>query len=428
MNTILRRFDPFSGDAMPYRTVVRWTSVLLLATLGSCNGLKRPDQSRRPEDSRRESWGVLRLALHRFEKDFREIAAATSKEVLRESLSQEDRQRVESWRSRITQECKTAIRRDDPVGGLLDVWMLCRRARDYFQSGETVAVLGEESQLIVLDAAKRTHNGIERIARDYLTEEGFRRMSQMVAEYADRKPISGTFADEPSFSVTDLGKAFLRDGWDFVTVPLRPIDEMFRGVGSLVTWQRTVNGLTDVIDELPRKARKAGEVLLDRVDKSHPKLQSTVVELRQTAEVIERTLAGVPEAAGALKAAAEAIARAKKEIGTLWSTPDGRGESASSPSKEPFNFQEVTDSAKAVTQIVVELRGLMQEFRDMSETKPLSAGMDAFETGFGRIAKEMKGVVTHTCKWGVLLMALLFVLLLLYRAVTNRFRAARPSP
>lgn len=428
MITILRRFVPFSRDAMPYRTGFRWTSVLLLATLGGCNGLHPSDQSRRPEDNRHESRGVLRLALHQFENDFREIAVATSKRVLREPMSEEHRQLVETWRSRIIHECNTAIIRDNPEQGLLDVWMLCRRARDYFQSGETVAVLGEESQLIVLDAAERTHNGIERIARDYLTEEGFRRMSQMVAEYADRKPISGTFADEPSFSVTDPGKDFLSDVWDFVTVPLRPFDELLRVVGSLPDMQRTVARFSDVIDEFPRKARKAGEVLLDRVDKSHPKLHSTVVEVRQTAEVIERTLAGVPEAAGALKAAAEAIARAKKEIGTLWSTPDGRGESASSPSKEPFNFQEVTDSAKAVTQMVAELRGLMQEVRDMSETKPLSAGMDAFETRFDRIGKEMKGVLTHAGKWGVLLMALLFVLLLLYRAVTNRSRAAHPSP
>ena len=199
MHAILRQFDLVIGDTMPYRTVVRWMSVLLLATLGGCNGLHRTDQSRRPEDSLRDARGALRIALHQFANDFRRLAAATSKEVLREPMSEEYRQLVESWRSRITQECNTAIRRDDPVRGLLDVWMLSRRALNYFETGESTNVL-EESQPIVLNAARRVHDRAEAIAAFYLNEKVFHKMRKNVAEGANANPIRSTFPDEPSFS------------------------------------------------------------------------------------------------------------------------------------------------------------------------------------------------------------------------------------
>ena len=168
-----------------------------------------------------------------------------------------------------------------------------------------------------------------------------------------------------------------------------------------------------MLEETPRKMREEAEALLDHVDESQPELQKTLALVRDTAQSIEDTVAGVPEAAQALEAAGEAIGRAKKEIGTLWSTPDGRGESAPPESREPFSLQQVTDSAEAVTETVGELGELVRDLRDFPEPGPLSGGMGAIGTALDSIASEARGFVSHAALLAALLMGLLFVLMLL---------------
>lgn len=88
----------------------------------------------------------------------------------------------------------------------------------------------------------------------------------------------------------------------------------------------------------------------------------------------------------------------------------------------------MTESAEAWTQAVAELRRLVQEFRNLSESDWLVGETNAIDARVDMIAREIRRAVTHTGLWAVLLLGLLFALMLIYRAITNRFRAARSTP
>ena len=464
MNTTFRRFHPFTGDSMPCRSTLAWGSVLLLGALAGCSGPHTTTDKRTYDGLSRQSTALLREALDGFDDFVKHTADRTVIDLGQKIPSKEHRERIGSWRKRFIEECRTATEQDDPVTGLLDVWMLSRRALNHFESDESRAVLGEQGP-IVLQAAKRVYDRIERIARRYLTEAAFGRMSQAVAEYAGTHPIPGTFADERSFSATHAGEAFLRGVWALLRAPLRTADELLQIPFALPGLVQGLDRASDVVEGFPKEARKQLEYLADDlegretvrkavdsferfskisesltqalgeepktaeegaegVDRLPPEWRATVVEVRETAQSIEHTVERVPKTAEALEALAEAIGRAAKEIGqaakeigTLRSTPDGRGEPAPPESKEPFRFQDATESAEAWTQTAAQSRGLVQEFRNLMES-------DSFDG----IGKKMRGVITHAALWVVLLMALLFVLMLLYRGITNRRRPARSAP
>lgn len=448
MNTTLRRFHPFSRDAMPYRSTLAWRSILLLGTLVGCSS----PSGRQP----------LHKELFRFADHFQRTAARTAMEVqgkeYQDRVDVEWLRIVELWRSRFVQECNTAISRDNPVRGLLDVWMLSRRALDYFETKESTAFLGE-SQPIVQNAARRVHDRVESIAAFYLKQQVFDDMRKKVTERANADPMRSTFPDEPSFSDTEQGKKTLEVLLGLVEIPVRVVGELLQAPFSAVGLPRGLERASDVVEDFPKEAREQLQVLADdlegretvrkavdsferfskssewltqalgdkpetaeesteEVDRSQPVSGATLGEVRETAQSIERTAAGVPKAAEALTALAEAIGQAAKDIGALRSTPEDRGESAPPESKEPFNFQQMTDSAEAWTQTAAEWRGLVRDLRDFLGPYPLSGGMGA----------EIRCVITHAALWAILLMALPFVLMLLYRGITNRFLTIRSTP
>ena len=71
--------------------------------------------------------------------------------------------------------------------------------------------------------------------------------------------------------------------------------------------------------------------------------------------------------------------------------------------------------------------GALGDVREFLEPTPLSAGMDTIGARFDRMARQIKDVLTHAAVRAALLMGLLFVLMLLYRAITNRFLTLRSA-
>lgn len=413
MNAIPRRFDVFSGDATPYRSALVWAIILLFGALPGCDTPGRGEP--------------LRRALLGFSDYSQKTAERTVMRVKGELEENEPRDRVDSWQSRIIEECNRATSRDNPVQGLFDVWMLCRRLLDYFNTGESAAVLGE-TQTIVADAARRVHDRIEAIAAYHLGEEAFQKMKEDVTKHAREDPIRGTFPEEPPFSDTDLGKPAWEMLSELFSMPLRVVEGMLESVDPTSGLAGAVDRFGEVVDEMPRNVREEAKILFDQFDKSQPELQKALGLVRDTAQSVEGTVAGVPEAAWALEATADAIGRTTQEIVDLWATSDGPAGPASSDEQERFRLQEVTESAEAWTRTAEEFRGLMGDFRQLLQLKPPYDGIDAVGTGFERMGKEIRGITTHACTWAVALMGLLFVLMLLYRGITNRFLTPRSVP
>ena len=130
MNTILRRFDPFSREAMPYRSTLAWGSILLLGALVGCASRQEGDRLRRE---------LFRFADY-FDRTLeRTVIEVQEKEDQREVPEKEDQRGVDTrhsdivefWRSRFVEECNTAINRENPQQGLLYVWILSRRVQNF---------------------------------------------------------------------------------------------------------------------------------------------------------------------------------------------------------------------------------------------------------------------------------------------------------
>lgn len=476
MITILRPFDPFSRDAMPYRTTLAWGSILLLGALTGCTSTREGDRLRRE---------LFRFAEY-FDRTVQRMAIEVQENEPQREVAAQHLDIVEFWQSRFVQECNTAISHDNPQQGLLYVWMLSRRVQNFLEADESTRFLGE-SRPIVLKTARRVQERAEGIAAAYLKEREFRKMKTVVSKLANDFPFKSAWLEDLSlehdiFSNTKDGEDVLATLLEWAMKPIWHVGEMLQDPFSTEGLYPGLERATNVLEDFPKEAchqlvgladeleknptvRKVAdsferfsksaelvtkaltpktgtaEELPKGVDRSQPDLGETVVDVRKAVQSIERTVEGVPKSAEALQASAEAfgqaardigqaakdIGQAKKEIGTLWSTPHRRSEGVSSQSKEPFTLQEVTDSADAVTQTVVEIRGLVRDLREVAETKPAFAWMEALDAVLNRIGKTMKGVVTYAGICGLVLMGLLFAFMLIYRAITKRFLLARSA-
>jgi hypothetical protein len=254
-------------------------------------------------------------------------------------------------------------------------------------------------------------------------------------------------------------------------------------VASMKQFSDTSARFTQVVDDMPRKVRDEAEVLLRTVDESQPHMQTTLREaqktakdvqvasqdIRETVGGVERIVADVHESAVALEQAADAVTVTAKEVlkfvpasmkdetgQIIGRQPDGRGAQpavssvplighpdtsvafSTAKTGEPvagpapastappqdrdtrFSFQAVTESASALGNTTVELRGLLTDLRAFLDTKSLSRESDALTAGF-------EGLVDHVARRLVLLLLLSFALALIYAFVRARLqRSSRP--
>jgi hypothetical protein len=298
-------------------------------------------------------------------------------EIERRTGQQEHRRAAALWRVRMGEQCRSYVNQDDPREAMVDLWTLCQRQVDYFSVGEGKTLFGEH-QPIALTAAKEIYSAIEKIARSYVPEDEFDAAVTRVVEYARENPMQGQFGGEPHQRLSDEPEIQSKLA-EMAALPLAPLTAL-RGVGktpdsvrdvsrsmdrftdvvedlpSSTRWQAqllamnleelpTVSNASasfkeladssaqfvEVVDAMPEKVREQTEAVLDRMDKSHPELRSTLDETQKTLELVrttnhdvketvieaEKTVAGVGEAAAALEDLANAVTITVQEIQKL---------------------------------------------------------------------------------------------------------------
>src|SRR5690606_28997976 len=166
-------------------------------------------------------------------------------------------------------------------------------------------------------------------------------------------------------------------------------------------------------DEISRR-EEALLPLLDRVD--------TVLETVRTVNAdIQGTLSQVNGVQESLRQASDAV----RQAGVAWEDTVNAVErtantlmadDGSSPPSEPVTFAEISRSIDQLQKTAVELRLLLNEFNTASDSGTLGQGIAA---SVNELEHAMTGVVNLITIRVILVIALLFVAMVLYRLLTT---------
>ena len=461
-----------------------WLGMLLLAVGGCQTGggsELKPELASIPEMITRDKRQELVPILRRFSRYFASEVSDSAARIERKSTQRDVRRATLIWRLKLIPGMEDLLASDDPFAILLDAWALCVRMSQYLQEGEGKDLFGEQQKLAV-ETAQRLQTRIEEIARNYVAENNWDKLSKQIEAYAKQNPIHGVFAfeapvpfskAEPGRSVAELvlgaplrAAQKVGEGLD-PTLRLSQSVDRFRDLmeeyPALLRWQMQLTllelddipeiqtllrgienvsqssvRLTRVAEELPERLRKESEQLLDDFDARQPELRTTLDKLQQTAEGLQGALDQATRAGQAWEQTADAATQTIRQVqqfrqqdsqsapaGTT-SAPASRGAPTTNVSAEtgpPFDINDYTRSAEAMTAAASELRSLLSEVRDFVKGETTEQSLKRInaltDTTLGQTAGQAREVIDHAAWRGAELVALIFVLLVGYRLWTR---------
>ena len=83
---------------------------------------------------------------------FQATVEQAAMDLERKSSTREHRRETALWRVKSVSQCREAADQNDPWEALVDVWTLCRRMLDYFETGTGKTKFGENQGLAVAAA------------------------------------------------------------------------------------------------------------------------------------------------------------------------------------------------------------------------------------------------------------------------------------
>jgi hypothetical protein len=474
MTTIFRPFDTASGRYGFCLDIRRAIGALLLCVLVGCGAPQTTNMETAVDVVSADTQAQLREDLNRFSGFWHSTVDQASMQIERQAASEEIRRRAILWPLRMGAQYRSAADERDSREALLDVWSFCERMLDYFQTGAGQSMFGP-GQTVAVTAATRVLEEIERIARQHISADQFDQVRQGVIAYADQHPMQGEFSERPAQELGDApaGQKLLAGIAGVPLAPIRALTGVGRTPESIHEVSASVDRFTDVFEGFPYNARRQLQLLLMSVEESQSEVRATLVEARQTIEQIQvatqdvanlntaagETVVEVREASAALESAAEAVAVTAKEImkfvpatmkdetGQIvgrqpspvaaGGPPPERPEAPNSTEpqsfdeRSTFSFQAVTASAEALGETTEKLQGLLAELRELLASGSISDEMDGVNTQLGQTLDLTSGrveyLIDHAAWRAAQLVALLFVLLLVYRLLTVRAVRAKAA-
>ncbi|UCG34215.1 MAG: hypothetical protein JSU68_06180 [Phycisphaerales bacterium] len=469
-----------------------WLLTPWLALLLGCEAPRPTEKAQGAEAVPADAQADLREGLGEFVAFFQDTIEQAAVRIARETPVRQQQRAAAMWRVRSGRLVRSAADQADAREALLDLWVLSVRMHRFLEGEEGQQVFGEYQtvavdaserirsriaqvarQYVPEDLFGKTQENVERYAVAH----------PMSGDYAD--PAAGDFSD------ADAGQQVVNLLVGVPLAPFTTLTKMRKGADSVSDLSGTADRFTDVVQDLPadlrwqlqllalsleetqtvsslranltqisdssarfasaaeqmpERVREEAEILLDRLDESQPEMRATLSEAREAAEAIgeatrearetsaalEGTLREVTVAAEAVRATAEVVAHATQEIAAIEWKEKRPEQTPPKPEGEPFSFQAVARSAEAATLTAGEVRELLRELRELLESEPLEAELtmvsQQVDDAVGRSGAELRAVVDHGAWRAAQLLALWFVLLLVYRAVTVRLIGRRAEP
>ena len=345
-------------------------AMVILAT----SACQAPHQKTKPKATAErvagEKYEKLAYELQTFGDFFQATLDRAATDVERRASTKQQRRAAATWRLRMVASFRSTANEVDLRKALLDVWSLCRRMLDYFQSTEGRTLFGNEGGRIALAAAEDIVTRVEELVREHIPPELFETTREGVEEFSREHPLSSSFSESPDvdFSDSTVHSSPLQS---ILSLPLKSISAMTVGdtpeairevsrsadrftdvveelpantrwqvqllamnleeMPSLVSARESIEKIADsteeitrIAEEMPQRWREQAEVLLATVDAAQPQLQTTLGQAQRTADSIRGAvreakdmLSGVDTASQELTRAAHAVTLTIQEIRAL---------------------------------------------------------------------------------------------------------------
>ncbi|HEX5052443.1 MAG TPA: hypothetical protein VFZ65_11765 [Planctomycetota bacterium] len=371
------------------------------------------------------------------------------------------------WKVRVITDAREAMRRQDPISGLLDLWALTYQMNAFFTTGDGKDLFGDH-QAVVTQAATELEAEVRRLLVANLTPEEAEKAHADVRAYAEQNPMARTFARTP------LIRTALRPGGPFSWVPsLSSINVFGTGlsdtavaikevsfaaehftdtVGNLpeiTRWQlqqlllevveneRVVqlnDGVTRIAvaadqlaqtaDALPGRVRAEAGLVLQQIEAQQATLQLTLRDTRATLAEADHLVQSVDTASKSLATMAPALESALATFEQTIRYLNGDYEGAPPPAPKapgekarPFDVLDFDKTAQSVTAMAAQLQQTLAELRNVVGDDNIDHRVRGVQAAAQGSIDAASGAALRT---GLILLGALFAGLLALKFVPRR--------
>jgi hypothetical protein len=421
----------------------------------------------------------LAVALDAFEESVDQVMRETAQRLY-ELAPDRKRKRTDVIKSvRLTQAFQSMLAHEDPVVAFVETWGLVVRVIDYFETGHGQALYGEHHAVMV-HAAERLRTEIEEIGRKFLNEEEFEASRTRIRQFARQEPINESFSNLIVYATAT------RPGQpspfaDIVSIPMAPFTAMKgvdRTASAIYSARGSMERMSDIVDDfpesvrwqlllllmdleeveavqsflnsastlsessmrvaamteaLPEELRRQASVLIEEIDGRQKNMQATLDKAEATAAALDKSFATAQDALEKAGQTAEAINRMAQEwesatkatddlIESVRQWRDSKPKTTAGPARTIEDYQEVI---RDVTNATNELRALVVDARDLTESEALTARIDELNGSVAavvdRSAVHARGLADHIAWRLIQIAGVIALLALAYRFVSFHF-------
>lgn len=197
------------------------------------------------------------------------------------------------WQMRILPMSRDAIDQENPIAGLVDIWVLAVRMRLFLSEGDGKTLFGPHQHLAI-DAADTCEAEISRLAPLILSPDRLAATRERIDAVARDHPLRGEFSGSQVQTTLETQKDDVLQG--VLAIPLVP----FRWLGGVDETAQAIKGftvvsahLTDVVQGLAADARLQTQLLMLEAE-DMDSVKSTLSSMAKISDSSER-LAAVAE-------------------------------------------------------------------------------------------------------------------------------------
>ena len=456
-----------------------WTVTMGLLLSGCGGEVRTFPGSNGTSQMGRVSKEELAVALNAFDESASQVMRETA-QTLYELAPDQQRKRTDVIKSiRLTQAFQSMLAHEDPVVAFVETWGLAVRLVDYFQTGHGQALYSEHHDVVVR-AAKGLEMEIEEIGRKFLSEEEFEDARTQVTQFARQQPMNESFSNLIVYA-TAVRPGEPSPFAGIVSIPMAPFTAM-KGVDRTASAIYGVRGsmerMSDIVDDLPESVRwqlllllmdleeveavksllnsastfsessvrlaamtealpeelrRQASALVEEIDGSQKNTQVTLDKAEATATAFDKSLVtaqGTLEKAGQT---AEGISQMAQEWESAIEATDDLIKSVkqwsdSKPKKaagQAPTVQDYQETIRDVAHATNELRALVVDARDLTESEALTARIGELNgcavAVVDRSAVQARGLADHIAWRLIQLAGVIALLALAYRFVSLYF-------
>ena len=434
-------------------------TLLLLAVLStlSCSILSRVSrqvQSLYPGD-KTITEAELHASLFDFSESFGVLVTEGADRIALETTAPKVRRLSLLWKIRMPPAAQLAASDQNPRTGYVEAVTIAVAQRQYFEDGAGSSLFGSQ-QSIALDAAKEIEQNALTLGASFLPPAKLDELHSEIEVLAKQHPLRGEFLRESiqaGLSKAETGGAFD----DIISLPMAPfraIAGVESGAQAIHEFNATAAEFSEIIDQLPQRMRWQMELLsydlqeqggvleqslrsfdtvaqsADRLsivaERAPEEMRATIVNISTELEARSATLAALlvdyraaitetGTTATSVDGLVEALARTSEQLnqaGVAWSglltelnAPGPPLPPGATPPR-PFDIRDYENTAIAVRATAEELRVLLGEVQKTE--------VDISTPFVDRILRN-----------GIILIAVFFAALLVYRLIAARITPAR---